>query len=402
MSDYQGYNFCPNCGAVTKDGVCTACGHKSKGAVMQKPSEPAYKTEQTVFDYTKTGVTTSFAGDRNAAGGAGKKGSGVAMSAIISVLLIVVFSGIMFAYSYLKTADSSNSSSKVTVSTSTASVSTSKPEPTKLDILPEDESDNDAVLEDGYFRKLITEGFETFYLEDETEEAAEDGYDYSDTADYYVYDDYIRTDFGYKILYHGWEYGGYNALNYGANAPENVYIYCSYPSIDGKPDFQDMINETIREASTYICDMYEYDCEYMKEEEIYYGDEHVYVTYMDEDVLSVLAFYDGYFANDSEDDPKLVSETVKAFNFNMADGKELKMPKLAVSDDKFIEMFVEAVNEQNDSDILEDVGKIDLLMAYNNGEFEWFYTPIGVEIVYNFPYNYGFYSCTMDPTVIFK
>ena len=78
------------------------------------------------------------------------------------------------------------------------------------------------------------------------------------------------------------------------------------------------------------------------------------------------------------------------------------MPKLAVSEDKFIEMFVEAVNEQNDSDILEEVGKIDLLMAYNNGEFVWFYTPIGVEIVYNFPYNYGFYSCTMDPKVIFK
>ena len=155
MSDYQGYNFFPNCGAVTKDGVCTACGHKSKGAVMKKPSEPAYKSDKTVFDYTQTGVTTSFAGNRNAAGGAGKKGSGVAMSAVISVILIVVFSGIMFAYSFFRTVESDNSSSKVTVSDSAASVSTSKPEPTKLDILPEDESDDDVALGEGYFRKLI-------------------------------------------------------------------------------------------------------------------------------------------------------------------------------------------------------------------------------------------------------
>ena len=93
---------------------------------------------------------------------------------------------------------------------------------------------------------------------------------------------------------------------------------------------------------------------------------------------------------------------LKALNYDMINGKLLEMPGIKLGDDEFIEMFIEAANEQNDSDILEDATKLDLLMDYKKGEFEWFYNPFGVEIAYRVPYNYGFYSCTMDPETIFK
>ena len=34
----QEYGFCPKCGAVTKNGVCTSCGNKKKRVIFNKPS----------------------------------------------------------------------------------------------------------------------------------------------------------------------------------------------------------------------------------------------------------------------------------------------------------------------------------------------------------------------------
>ena len=396
MSLSQSYNFCPNCGAVTKDGICTACGHKVKGA-SKKAQEPAFKSDKTVFDYTQTDVTTSFGAGRGVLnGGTGSKKNGsVILLAVISFALIA---GILYMYSRVRLTYGTDSSANTATSHEVkVSVSTSEAEK------PESVTDSKETSEaySGYFKKIVSDNFSSLYLKDEEAYAEEDLYDYSDETGYYVYDDYIRTDVGYDILNGAWEYNGYNNYLYDKNAPENVYIYCTFPNVMGPVDIQGDINNTIVEKSMYICDMYEADCEYLEDDQMYYGDEHVYVTYMDEDVLSLLFFYDGYIVSDSEDEPKLISSTADTVNYDMRTGKEIKMPKISMSDDKFIDKFIEEVNAQNYSDILEDVDKLDLLMDFKAGKFKWFYNPFGVEIVYNVPYNYGFYSCTMDPDEIF-
>ena len=397
MSQYQGYNFCPNCGAVTKEGVCTACGHKSKGAVFNKPAEPAAKSDTTVFDYTQTGVTTSFAGGRAVlnGGGTGKKGNSALVLAIVSFALIVAFVGIIYAYFNIRFTSGENTAAKVSVSAEPqASVSASE-------ATPETESDVITDGEPGDFKAMVLNNFAFSYLEEEEAVAEEDAYDYTDVT-YYVYDDYIRTDLDYKILNTAWEYNGYNASAYGVNAPENVYIYCTYPQIMEAPELEEVINDAILERTMYICSMYDADCEYLSEDQVYYGDEHVYITYMDENVLSLLFYYDGYFASDSEEKPRLVSSTVDTLNYDMKTGKELKMPGITISDDVFLEKFIKEVDAQNQSDILADVSKADLLLDYKSGNFKWFYNPFGVEIAYCVPQNYGFYSCTMDPDEIFE
>lgn len=374
MSQSQEYGFCPNCGAVSKNGVCTSCGFKKRSA-------------------------SSFTGKS----ASGEKG--YLAYAVASIVLIVLFVTGLTVYHFLKFDDDSltqtvkkpdsidaarGSYSSVSVSSTEASV-------------PEINTWDDDFF--STFAGRVYTDFESFDVPENTMYAEESGYDYLDRQDFYIYDDYIRTDLDYKIINKTWKYNGYYADEYGEGYPNRAFIRCDYPIIDSDTcEFADSINDNIIDMTTYICDYYDLIEEYLEEDEVCYCEEYVYVTYMSEDALSLLFQYDAYYYNedDEEDEPELALSTVKTLNFNMKTGGIWEMPEIALDEESFLELLANDISEQNEVTLLDMVSMDELKEAYEDGAIEWFYNPLGVEFMYVFPDLYGYFSCTEDPGEVFR
>jgi len=365
MNQSQDYGFCPNCGAVSKNGVCTSCGYR------KKPGRQG--------------------------GFSGKEYMGFALA---SLSLIAVFTAVFFIYHSLRFKDG-NSSKKDPMEAARGSYNTAISE-TKVSV-PEINTWDDEFFD--VFSLRVYNNMDTFLVPEESSVPEASDYDYYDDYDYYVYDDYIRTDLDYKIVNNVWKYSGYAADTYGDGYPEDAFIRCDFPVIESDSlGFTDKINDIIADTTTYMCDYYEACSDYIGEDRVFYGEESVYVTYMNEDVLSLLFSFDGYLYDSEfeEEEPELLFYTVKAVNFDMKTGKVLEMPEVSVSKDDFAERFIEGIIYQYNINVLETVSKEDLLSAYENGAFQWFYNPLGVEIIYCFPDLYGYLSCTENPDDIFS
>ena len=424
MSQSQDYGFCPNCGAVSKNGVCTSCGYKKKG-VFNKPSsdmstsasstsydsyssQPAQSAPtETVFDYTKSGnaslsgTGSSFAGRSNSSA---KKG--YLAYAITAISLIVFFITGFLIYHSLKFSGSDNDSVKKPTSSSAldlargnySSVSVSSTETS----VPEDNDwDEDFA---NTFAGRVYYNLDMFDVPENTKYADESDYDYYQQQDFYIYDDYIRTDLDYKIVNKTWKYNGYYAEEYGEEYPDRAFIRCDYPVIESDSlSFVDSVNDNIVDLTTYMCDYYDLVEDYLEEGEVCYCEAYVYVTFMSEDVLSLLLQYDAYYyvEEDEEDEPELALSTVKSVNFDMKTGEIMEMPKLALDEDAFLERLVKDIDEQNEVDFLEMTTMDALKESYEEGELLWFFNPLGVEFMYAFPDYYGYFSCTEDPDEVF-
>ncbi|MBO4680181.1 MAG: hypothetical protein J5626_10995 [Lachnospiraceae bacterium] len=369
----QEYGFCPKCGAVTKNGVCTSCGNKKKRVIFNKPSL-----------------------DKNDS----PSKQGYAARLVASVAFVIFFIVGLMTYHTVRFGER-YTSGPVDLNSARGTYS-SVGETSDLSV-PEINTWNDDFF--NTFAGRIYADFDYFDVPGEAKYAEESGYDYSDEHDFYVYDDYIRTDLEYKVLNKVWKYNGYNADIYGEEFPEYAFIRCDYPYIESDTlGFIDDVNDTIADLTTYMCDYCDIFGDYLRENEVFYGEEYVYVTYMSEDVLSLLFQYDGYYYNDTDEDvePELALTTVKTVNFDMKTGKVMEMPELSVDEDVFLSGLVSDIDMQNGVSLLDLVSKEELIESYEDGEIQWFFNPIGVEFVYVFPDLYGYYSCTEDPELVFK
>lgn len=413
MSQSQDYGFCPNCGAVSRNGVCTSCGYKKRNGMFNKPSGNAGDVSEpakTVFDYTSpendsSSTYISPASGRKAGTSSAKSGAG--FFAFASVAGIVIFLLVFLIYHSYRFGDAGEEkttsvTSAVRGSVSTASTSTKTSASEESSIKIEDWGADSSDV----FSYRLYKSLDTFVDAEQTAYAEASEYEYFDDYDYYVYTDCIRTDLDYKIVNNLWKYNGYKAEEYGEGYPEDAFIRFEYFTLESDTlDFVDEINEIIKDTTTYMCDYYDAFCEYLGEDEVFYGEGFVYVAYMSEDVLSLIFTYDGYFYDEEseeeeEEDP--VFYTMKSVNFDMKTGEILDMPKLSLPENEIADKIIEDVNAQYNSDMLEYVSKDELVDALVNEEVYWFYNPVGVEFVYVFPDLYGYYSCTEDPDVVFE
>ena len=112
MSQSQDYGFCPNCGAVSRNGVCTSCGYKKRNGMFNKPSGNAGDVSEpakTVFDYTSpendsSSTYISPASGRKAGTSSAKSGAG--FFAFASVAGIVIFLLVFLIYHSYRFGDS--------------------------------------------------------------------------------------------------------------------------------------------------------------------------------------------------------------------------------------------------------------------------------------------------------
>lgn len=196
-----------------------------------------------------------------------------------------------------------------------------------------------------------------------------------DTSEYYMeLEDAIRTDLSYTIEWKNYEYPGNN---------EYVMIAVDYPVITGDIPNLELLNEKIAEEIQYFEDYYAEYSKYMLPDEAFVVYAEGYVTYMDENVMSVVfseSIYTDYW----------VDCGLYCLNMDMENGILLDNSSIIKIDDAFAIDFRIRSREQNGTirelEYLSDQEVAQYLS--NEGTSILFYTPLGMEVGLNYGESY--------------
>lgn len=239
------------------------------------------------------------------------------------------------------------------------------------------------------------------YAQKETESEEEDDDDlYGDYFEDYDYDSYdadpyedtdkeyyeglrdaIRYDLDYSVEWESYTYD----TDY-----QYVNIAAVYPKISGEniPNL-DYINDYIfREVETWIESFEEYEQEgYFYEYDSFSLDATAYITYMDEEKISVV--YSEHGRTDTESVSYLYT-----INVDVKNGVILDNSSIINMDDEFAIEFRQRNKEQNDAEGYVDVLSDQEIVEYLNSETLGivFYTPLGLEVGINV--DGGWYTVT--------
>ena len=159
----------------------------------------------------------------------------------------------------------------------------------------------------------------------------------------------------------------------------------SYIQLEGDIPNLDTINERIKELSMAYTEAFLEDKESFKANYEQYGavfnlNVESYVTYNDEDIISIVldSNYSYYFTG---------GLNVYAININLKTGTILDNTEILNIDEAFVEEFCERSNAQNGEDSIgvKYISNSEKLTLLNNDTYLIiFYTPIGLEVGYNY------------------
>ena len=214
-----------------------------------------------------------------------------------------------------------------------------------------------------------------------------DGYgDYdseeSDSGEYYEFHDAIRNDLFYQIdfEYYGEVFGD-----------DNVELSMAYPVIYGKENSSIDAESVNRVIQREVGEIKEYVASVGEElsSDVYFRfDVDCYVTYMDEEILSIIYVESGYLDGDSYEN------YVISVNVDMKSGLAMTNSQILDIDDEFSIDFRNRSERQNG-----DVGEISMFsdqditeMLTDDNSLIIFYTPLGMEVGFN--YYYGWVTVT--------
>ena len=207
----------------------------------------------------------------------------------------------------------------------------------------------------------------------------DDDHDY-DSDEYYTLHNDIKDNLSYSVKMEEYEYD---------TTYENVYILVDYPVIEGKdvPNLE-KLNSTIKEEIDFITEYFEeeYQEYYNDSSDYFYAQSTGYVTYMDEEKLSI-AFseyiYSGYY-NDVY---------LYGINIDLENGIVLENENILSIDDDFSVDFRRRSDIQNDEiSYLTVMSDQEITKYFNSSDIIVFYTPQGMEIGFN--YDEGWVTVT--------
>ena len=274
---------------------------------------------------------------------------------LVIILVLCLVAGMIFAVSKLVEAAVSEVSAEIPSWQETFEGWKSDSEETFADAEQDDWSDEEEW----------DEYEEEFYYDDEFE-YDEDGYYVPSPNDEYYSElaDAISDDLSYSVDKHEYTY---------YDDDEAVAIYVEYVSVDGL-DFDDKINDALEEGAMY----------YAKE----FGSGNVsdlalqvvsYVTYMDEDILSVVVDERYTWGNEMQVDLYCMNFDLKTgsllYNTNIIDPSEDLAEAFRDMND-YQNGYIEHVDEISDDDIADYFSDENSLIL--------FYTPVGLEIGFNY------------------
>lgn len=206
-------------------------------------------------------------------------------------------------------------------------------------------------------------------------------YDYSNNSslEYYEFHNEIRDDLSYQVRLENYE------EEFGDNG--NISVKMSYPVVSGKDDLE-AVNKVIQKELDEVRSYTQSVTEWLSVNERFKFEAECYVTYMDEEVLS-LAYIEYGYLNDEYYESYVIS-----VNIDMESKMLLTNSQLLDIDDKFSVDFRERCEVQN--------GRIESLAMYSDQEITKlltsdsnliiFYTPLGMEVGFN--YYYGWVTVT--------
>lgn len=205
--------------------------------------------------------------------------------------------------------------------------------------------------------------------------------DYEGDSPYYEFHNEIRDDLSYSVELEDEDYEPRN---------DNVDMEFTYPVISGRdvPNL-DKLNEAIRSEIDAYIDFYEQEyAETVGDDEYYQCRIVPYVTYMDEDKLSIVL--------DERINSAYYTEVyLYCINIDMEHGVVMDNGNILSIDDDFSIEFRERCEEQNGTissiDMMSDQQITEL---FNSENIIVFYTPLGMEIGFN--YDGGWATVTYE------
>ena len=367
------FDFCLKCGALARDGVCTSCGFGKEKSETEVPSTVPLTEVETPVSYTNPNANpyveyqsynaytySAIPADVQVKKKNGKVWAIVGVCIGIVVLLIVLLC--VAVWQLVSKIDSASSNY----------------EENFWDDYIEDDYDYDYGYDydDDYDYDY---GYDYSYdeYEDDNSLVSPDGktYGYDPEDDYYYQlKDIIREDLTYSV------YFDYEEFTEG----EDAYVYCSYPVLEGDIPNIDYLNEVIYDEYLYFVDYYtESIKEFMSEGDYYYALSEGYVTYMDEDKISIV------FQEESTSDVYSYI-SLYCINIDVKNGVVIDNTEILDANDDFSVDFRLREAEQNQSDTLDYYTDQEITEMLNDSEnLIVFYTPLGLEVGLNHDFGWS-------------
>ncbi len=209
------------------------------------------------------------------------------------------------------------------------------------------------------------------------------GYDDGQSGEYYDLHDEQRWDLSYVVDFEEY-YEGEDADEQSGGRE----IFITYPVIagDNVPNL-DSLNRTIMDEVDFLQDV----AEDVEEDTYVYLSGEAYVTYMDEEKLSIVFKEDLYLTY--EDGGQDINYYLYSLNIDMENGVVLDNQSLIRTDDDFSVDFRQRSDKQNgEIEYLTMLSDQEITEYFTSDDIIVFYTPLGMEIGFN--YEYGWVTVT--------
>lgn len=220
-----------------------------------------------------------------------------------------------------------------------------------------------------------------WYLWQDEEEPPEKGSQQEDNGQYYEFHDAIRKDLSYQVKlekFADFADGSTNAMAGG----EYAVVTCE------DKDKEKRINKALYQEIDEVYDYVARTGQEIDDDQFFLFEVDSYVTYMDEDVLSVAYVEYGYLDDDTYE------SYVISVNLDMESGLAMTNSQILNIDDDFSIEFRERTIEQNgENDSLDYYTDQEITEMLNDDDYLIiFYTPLGIEVGFN--YYYGWVTVT--------
>lgn len=382
MNQNTQYDFCPRCGALMYNGVCQSCEYTANANGFTNQNMNTYVNQNVnpnmntyVNQNANPNMTPNYNQGYNpyqnsmnmgAPMQPKKKKTGLIIGIIVGcvvallVLVLVVVFGVRFLLKSMDETKEDDYSYSENYEDEYDYNSDDEEEYVDEEeyIDEEDDTFSGSVDEDGLI-DLDGDGIGDLEYESGLEGLS---------AEYYpVITDYIRYDLSYSVTF----------LEYTDDEGD---VSCFYPYLKGDHEFIPYYNQAfymIAEGAEELAD--EYDCE---------ASSIAYVTYMDEDIFSVV-FIEMYSFDDGS-----YYEDILCYSFDMKNGELLDFA-LTDTSDEFLTELEDRCLEQSTSDatyLFSEYSKDELRDIFENEEYALvaFYTPLGMEIGITYD---GYWCC---------
>lgn len=236
-------------------------------------------------------------------------------------------------------------------------------------------NENRGVLKGQYPSELAPDEAEPDYYNGQVPNAGQNGTGSADYGNYYgELDNSIREDLAFGVEWEDYTYD---------EDESRVSIDVKYPVITGKMQNLDLINDEILKEKTYFEELYKEYSVYMLEGEQFQAAVEGYVTYMDEELMSIVfseVVYTDYWSEYS----------LYCINIDTQNGVILDNQNMIDVNTEFASDFRIRSREQNGSNSMIDYMTEQELMYYltDSSTIIVFYTPTGLEIGMNYGDGY--------------